>query len=64
MYLLLEITWNHAIDGKHIVEDIVTILKLTEEKVTLHSEYLGEEPITVPIKNFWKGVKFIEVIAA
>jgi hypothetical protein len=56
--------WSDFIKGKHFVEDIVTILKLTEEKVTFHSDYLGSESITIPIGNFWKGVELIEIINA
>jgi transcription elongation factor len=63
MKLKVKETWNDCIKGKHYVEDIVTILKLNEDKVTFHSDYLGNKPISVPIKNFWSGVEFIEMIS-
>lgn len=51
--------WNNVITGKHFVEDIVKILKVEENKVTFHSDYLGGI-FTVPKQNFWNGVELLE----
>lgn len=64
MVLKVKEKWSDFIKGKYFVEDIITILKITKEKVTFNSDYLGNKPLNIPIENFWKDVELIEVINA